>query len=330
MKNALAAVVALLATAACSPASVAPPSPVVDAGHDTGVVADTGTPVDAASPDQACKDYAYARCSRIQTCSTTQILIEFGSVATCEAYYRGSCDIGQSVPSSNTTPAHTIACTAAIANWACNDILFAENTPPACVIIAGSLANGAPCAVSGQCQSAWCARPYGSACGTCAAPPTNGAPCVTGAECGAGLTCFNKACETHAALGSQCGATSPCDDGLTCVAGVCSAGVTTSGAPCSPTGAGCDEYAGLACNAQSGTCQTLLVVGNGQACGEVANQNQVCIAGNCARGSCVAGAALGASCALDGTGTCISFAECIATTDGGTTGTCQLPGAACH
>ncbi len=327
MKNALAAAVVALAAGACSPASVAP---AADAGHDAGVVADTGTPTDAASPDQVCKEYAYERCTRIQTCSSTAIVIQFGSVATCEAYYRGTCDVTLSAPSTNTTSAHTIACTAATMNWACSDILFAENVPPACATIAGSLANGASCAVANQCQSSWCARTYGSACGTCAAMPVAGAPCVTGAECGPGLTCYNKACEPHAALGTQCGATSPCDDGLTCVSGVCSAGVATSGTACSPSGPGCDEYAGLACNAMSGTCQTLLVVGGGQACGEVANQNQTCSAGNCTRGTCVAGATLGAPCPLDGTSSCISFAECIADADGGTTGTCQLPGAACH
>ncbi len=329
MKNALAAALVALA-AACSPASVAPPSPVADAGHDTGGIADTGAPGDAASPDQLCKDYAYARCTRIQTCSTTAILIEFGSVATCQAYYAQTCDLSLSAPSTNTTTAHTIACTAAIANWPCSDIIFAENTPPACITIAGNLASGATCAISTQCQSAWCARPYGSACGTCTAPPVAGSPCMVGVECGPGLSCYNKACEPHAPLGAQCGPTSSCDDGLTCVSGVCSAGVTTLGAACSPTGAGCDEYAGLACNAQSGTCQTLQVVGGGQACGEVENQNQICLAGSCTHGTCVAGAPLGAPCPLDGTASCISFAECVATSDGGTTGTCQVAGTACH
>ena len=251
-------------------------------------------------------------------------------MATCETYYRESCDVSLSVPSTNTTTAHTVACTAAIPSWACADILFAENAPPSCMTMAGNLANGAPCAVAAQCASTFCAHAYGSACGTCTDPPAAGAPCVTGAQCGAGLTCFNKACAVHAEVGAQCGPTSPCDVGLTCVSGTCSAGVATSGSACSPTGAGCDEYAGLACNAQSGTCQTLLVVGGGQACGEVVDQNQVCLAGNCIHGTCVAGVPLGEPCPLDAPGSCIAFAECIATTDGGTTGTCQLPGAACH
>jgi hypothetical protein len=323
MKTALAAALAV-ALAACSPASIAPPA---DAGSGTGATGDGGTSAEA---DQACKDYAYARCTRVDTCSPTAILIQFGSVATCEAYYHQTCDYSLSVPSTNTTSAHTTACTAALPGWACSDIIFGENTPPACATLAGTLANGASCAVSGQCQSAWCARPYGSACGRCSAPPTAGAACVVASECGPGLTCFNGACEPHAPLGAQCGPTSPCDDGLTCVSGVCAAGGTTPGAACSPTGAGCDVYAGLACNAQSGTCQTLQVVPGGQACGEVANQNQTCMAGNCVRGACVAGAALGAPCLLDGINTCISFAECIATTDGGTNGTCQIPGTACH
>jgi hypothetical protein len=319
MKTALVVAVALAAMA-CSPASIAPPT--VDAGSST----DAGS----ATPDQVCKDYAYARCTRIDTCSPTAILTGFGSVATCESYYRQSCAYSLSVPSSNTTPTHTTGCTAAIAGWACSDIIYGENTPPACMTVAGTLANGAACAVSTQCQSAWCQHPSGSACGTCAPPPQAGSPCVTGTQCGSGFTCFNKACEVHASLGAPCGATTPCDDGLTCVSGVCSAGVATSGASCSFLGAGCDEYAGLACNAQSGTCQTLQVVPAGEACGTVANQLQVCNAGTCVRGTCVGEAALGAPCALDGSLPCTAFAECIATSDGGTTGTCQLPGVACH
>jgi hypothetical protein len=137
-------------------------------------------------------------------------------------------------------------------------------------------------------------------------------------------------CATRGALGSQCSATQPCDDGLECTGGVCTAEASPAGAPCNPDGAGCDLYAGLTCNATTNTCQTILLVNGGQACGQVGTQTQLCIAGTCARGACVQGAPLGAPCDLTSAQACVSFAVCIATTDGGTTGTCMLPGAGCH
>jgi hypothetical protein len=312
----------------CSPASIAPPSPV-DAGLDAAVEAALDAPADApVSFRSACNEYAYTRCTQIKSCSPTAILIEYGDVGTCELYYRTSCEIAAAAPSTGSTLAHVTGCTGEIATWKCSDIIYAENIPPDCQTPLGSLANGSPCAVNAQCQTAWCGHAIGAACGTCAPAPAPGDVCVQSSQCGSGLTCVASTgtCAVHAQLGAQCSATQPCDDGLTCAGGVCSAGASPAGATCDPLGAGCNLYAGLTCNAMSSTCQTIQIVPGGEACGEVGEQSQQCMAGTCSRGACVQGSALGAACDLTSPEPCLSFAVCVVTADGGTTGTCQIAG----
>jgi hypothetical protein len=310
----------VLAVLGCSPATIAPPS--ADAGADAAS--------DAPSPSfpAACKAYAYARCTQLQSCSPTAILTSYGSVDTCEQYYSTSCEIAGAAPSTGSTVAHVTACTGEVASWKCSDLIYGENIPPDCQTVDGSLGDGSPCAVGTQCQTGWCAHAAGSACGTCAPLPKAGDPCTLSIQCGSGLTCVQSigACAVHAQLGTQCSGTQPCDDGLTCVSNVCSAGVSTPGAACDPSGAGCNLYAGLACDAESGTCQTLQLVSGGEACGTVGAQNQGCLAGLCSRGACVQAAALGHACDLTSPEPCLSFAECVVTVDGGTVGTCELPG----
>jgi hypothetical protein len=133
-------------------------------------------------------------------------------------------------------------------------------------------------------------------------------------------------CTPFAHLGTACGASQICDDGLTCANGVCATGATTLGAACSPDGPGCDQYAGLACNASTGTCANLVLASAGQACGNVAGQQQLCAVSVCTRGACEAKAPLGGACDLVDAPFCTSFATCVVGADGGTSGTCRLAG----
>ena len=325
------AAVGLIASG-CSPASLAPPTPV-DAGREAAVDGSADAPSDgSASFLVACKDLAYTRCTAIQTCSPTQILLEFGTVQVCEQYYGDSCNLKSSLPATGDTVAHVQACTAAISGWKCSDLIYGDNAPPDCQTSMGSLANGATCAISDQCQSAWCEHAYGSACGTCTPLPTPGAQCKTGAQCGMNLVCVGSTgmCSTRSALGAGCSSAQPCDDGLACIRGVCTAEASPAGASCDPDGAGCDLYAGLTCDAATNTCQTVALVNGGQACGQVGTKDQLCITGQCEHGACVQGAPLGSACDLTSAAPCVGFAQCIVTTDGGTTGTCMLPGAGCQ
>ncbi len=334
MKTSLA--LATLALLACSPASIAPP----DGGVDSGTVVESGVPADSGGSDassavaMACKVYAYTRCTALQGCSSTQMQIDYGDIATCEAYYTDSCVLAAAAPSSGSTLAHIQGCTAAISGWVCSDLIYAQNVPPACATPQGSLTNGATCAVNNQCQTAFCLRPTGAACGSCAPAPNPGDPCTDAAQCGggsgAGLTCVESTqkCTAYSQLGASCNGSQPCIDGLNCASGVCSTGVSQANMPCVFNGAGCDKYAGLACNAATATCQTLQIVGGGQACGIVANQAQDCRAGDCIRGQCVANAPLGGACDIVAGPACTAFALCFVTADAGTSGTCQIAGSA--
>ena len=115
----------------------------------------------------------------------------------------------------------------------------------------------------------------------------------------------------------------PCAAGLACV-GVCAATANQLYQTCELGGAGCDETAGLACNAATGTCQSLRLAENGEACGIVDSQFVTCFAGSCVRGVCVASVPLGGACELSGAA-CMSNTRCVIP-DGATVGTCQVPG----
>ncbi len=325
--KAIAALVPVLLVAACSPASIPPPSAQAsDAGADAAA-AEGGSPADGGSPTigQTCKEYAFARCTRLKSCSPTTIEIDYGSLQTCELYYELSCTNILQAPSTGASVSAFQACTGAVMDaqqWPCPAVIVSKNLPPQCVSNGGTLPGGSPCAVNAQCQSNWCSIPAGAACGTCGPLQKVGDPC----PCGPLLICSDGACAAIAELGAACGNGRVCDEGLTCVGGTCVAGAATQGAMCSFTGAGCDFRAGLACNAVSGTCQTLAVVQPGQACGIVQDQLQLCIAGACSRGTCAAFPGIGEACDAVAGPACMSFADCVITMDGGTTGTCQVPG----
>jgi len=318
MKPAGACLAIAFAALACSPANVG--GPITNSGADGATDAGTGAA-------QACKARAYAYCTQLETCSTTAIQYRYGNVQTCEKLLGGVCNLALAAPSTGASIAQVEACAAAEPSWACNDIIYAQNTPPACAQPSGPLANGTPCTVNQQCQSSWCGRTAGQACGACSPPPSAGAPCDDGA-CLSPLVCssFTLTCGAYVEAGGECDQANLCDSGLTCVAGVCQAGVTSANMPCVSAGPGCDIFSGLACNAESGTCKTLQLLEGGQACGTVANQPALCVMGSCPRGQCVSYGALGDACDLVAGPACAESLRCIVTSDGGTGGTCQISG----
>lgn len=298
----------------------------------TAALAPSCSPADVTDPlAKACDDYAFALCSRLATCSSIAIQNRFGTAAVCEALYKAQCVDTGSAPGSGTTAATTAACTQALPSWSCPDFVLSLNPPPACQPVPGGRPNGAPCAVRQQCQSAFCSYVNAQDCGTCAPLPKAGASCAQ-TNCAVGYSCAGTppVCQPYALLGAMCGSGITCADGLTCVGvsgsapGTCQPGVTTLGAPCSFSGAGCDFNSGLACNAAKGTCQTVKLSPPGGPCGTVGDQPTSCAAGACVRGVCVAYPLRGAPCDLDGPG-CMNTAHCVIA-DGGTHGTCQIRG----
>jgi hypothetical protein len=321
---------ALLALA-CSPANVGG----VDAGP---------------SADSVCTDDAYARCSRYQTCSPTTVQIRFGDETTCNTVYKAFCLANLGAPSTGTTISGLQTCTQQIPEWACSDFLEAQNTPPGCATPSGQIAAGAVCSFSGQCQSAFCAIVPGATCGVCAATPQAGDSCAQLTQCGPSLTCLSSSetCAGAAGPMASCAPAQSCTVGNECIGanyttgapGTCQAAVETLGDPCSSTTNECDYYAGLTCNSQSKQCVQLTVNGAGQPCDYIAASGQTfyCGAGGkCITstpggpGTCTGSSPIGGTCDLVMGPACVPPARCIAASEGGTSGTCQVPdGSACQ
>ena len=337
MKRGLLVAMAVASAGACSPANVPVPR---DTGTDAGAATDSGTGDSVVA--HACSDSAYARCSQIQTCSSTAVQLRFGDLRTCEALYSAQCINNIVAPSSGTTPATVETCVQGISKWSCSDYLFNQNPPPACQPAIGQLANGAPCGVNPQCQSGFCSIVPGRTCGTCAAAPKAGDSCAKLASCGTSLNCMSATleCQAYGQLGGACAPGRSCAAGLACVGynaqtgaqGTCQPTVAMRGAPCVFLGPGCDQFAGLSCNAQTETCEIAAIVGAGAACGLVANQQAYCASsGQCAVGACQGASGVGAPCDLVGGPACIDISRCIVGADGGTSGTCQVPsGSSCR
>jgi hypothetical protein len=288
----------------------------------------TGGP-DPTTIKEACHDYAYAYCARLATCSPTAIAIKFATSTTCETVQEALCVARLSAPGTGSSPAGTAACQKALGSWDCGDFIYSTNPPPECQTPAGTLPSGSACSVNPQCKSSYCGNTAHHVCGTCTAAPVQGDSCAEDI-CPQGLVCrgATPACTAYAESGTTCSSAVPCAEGLACVGGVCQPGAKTAGATCTLTQAGCDPYRGLACDASTSTCVTLHIANPGEACGVVGSQDAWCVAGTCPRGACVPFGNVGDPCELNGSVLCMGGLHCIVTSDGGTSGTCQVPGAA--
>jgi len=307
---------------------------VLELGCSPANVGGPGTTSGGLTVQQSCQDSAYARCMHLEDCSASALQSRYGNTTTCRAIFEQICANVLTAPSTGASPQQTELCATDIPNWTCSDFLFNENIPPSCQPALGQLSNGSSCADNQQCASGYCALPLNAACGTCQPVPAIGASCAQ-FVCPVSLTCVagTQTCQAFLEVGAMCNADLPCNDGLTCVGatstalGVCEQGVQTSNASCDFTGAGCDFYAGFACNALSSTCQTAVLAGPGQACGTVAYQATYCSNGSCIRGACEENIPVGGACNVDSGPPCATSSRCIVPADGGATGSCQLNGA---
>ena len=236
---------------ACGGSSAAPPtSSGSDGGgtsEDSGTVPSDGSVSDSAtlgdgSASQACADWAAARCQRYDACSDALYnQIHYGSEAACVTASVQTCAIGLAATGTAATAETFEACAQALPTESCADFL-GDNPVSACAALAGTLAIGAPCIGSSQCQSTYCAIPQYATCGVCAAVPAAGSPCVVTAECGArgGLACAEGVCVAYGGANASCSGAAPCGIGFDCVGakktapGTCQPTVTTVGATCVP------------------------------------------------------------------------------------------------
>jgi hypothetical protein len=321
---------------------------------------------------KACADESNAVCALRDMCGPNFVIAKnFGDIATCQTRTTSTCVNALNAKGSGNNATHVEACAAAYPSESCTD--FRDGNPvAACVAPMGQLANGAACGASGQCASTYCAIPQYSVCGTCQTLPAAGAPCQVQSDCGRDLACATPTVAvadagvptsgTCAAFVDTNGACltgfHPCKFGLACVGddpttmtmGTCQAQGATTGAACDSTRktmANCYGDSGFVCIPSSkgskgvGTCQPIMLVGNGAACGSVGSMpitgfNDCSGGGLCMKaatdttGTCVAPAADGAACDNDPSigPPCLAPAQCVIPSgSSGTAGTCTIPNA---
>jgi hypothetical protein len=293
----------------------------------------------SADHTRSCNDSATARCTRLMTCSASDFSRRYPSMSVCQMRLAQSCLNSFAAPQNSNTDARVEACATAVTTQDCESF-FAGVSPTACYPSPGPRANGMPCAFAGQCTSAYCNLPDGSACGTCADEPKVGDAC---GDCGnQGLECFNGACVQPVALGAACDRMSaPCTAGSQCVVaamtmmGTCTAELTTAGAACDArrrAAADCSRDAGLYCDAMN-MCAATTTAADGAMCGTINGVVTQCATGGCfgatfmTPGTCKAPAADGMPCDSVNGPNCLSPARCVGMgVDGGATGTCQIEG----
>ena len=282
----------------------------------------------------ACTQVAAARCTRLQTCSESDLERRNGDLASCEARDLLACQEALIVPDTGNTPTNVIACANALNAQPCAD--FLGKSPPAECATQMGPGSGA-CGFSAECETAFCAVPNNSECGTCAAPPVVGTSCAD-QGCGQTLVCVatTMTCQQPGAAGDPCSADLPCGDSFGCVASMdrCMPLVETVGAPCDPTnamGPACRGDDGLVCDSMTKTCVTQPLAAAGQPCGPVTpgiftgcTGAGTCVHATGQAGTCVGPAADLAACDTAVGPTCLAPARCVITS--GTAGTCQLPG----
>lgn len=303
--------------------------------------------------NQACADLAKARCAEIDKCGGGHgVLVRYGDETTCESRLTAQCVTNLAAPNTGASSSTVEACAQSILTEDCASFL-GNDQPDPCVPPAGSVANGAACGVSAQCQSTYCWVSTGSACGTCATAPVAGSSCAASRECGGrgGLICVRATttCVIAAAQSAPCDDTQPCAAGLDCVRTIAPDAGADAGAPsngiCQPAGASvgaacragsvnepaCDKALYLTCERKTRQCAADLFAAPGAACGESDAGTTDCTSGSlCAppgdkTGTCLATAAEGAACDTTNGPTCLAPARCIGTSvDGGVTGTCTL------
>jgi hypothetical protein len=336
-------------------------------GSSTSV--DNGQPEGGTTPtaDQACTASAQAQCTKRDTCSTNHYLIArtYGDMATCVAHIHDNCVQALAAPSTGNSPANVLACANAYASISCVDYLDSNTDayPASCKVQVGTLAMGAACRFSAQCQSTFCSIATGSACGTCAASPSEGTPCNGPggvSSCGGhSLDCAGAVADDTGftagtctpwvtTVGGACDKTHPCGEGLSCTP----TNPTATNRTCQTAGAavgvacggasdpGCDGNQGFSCNGKTHTCQQIIVATAGTACGTADDGSFTNCLGNgdCQgatstsnKGTCRTAAADGASCDAVAGPRCAVQSSCV--TGGGSTtaGTCTAANAAaCH
>ncbi len=312
--NAILVSTALVTLSACSGSS----STVT--GSDDGGTGGDGSSVTSA---MATSDAASAYCAKAAACAPAYVTLAYGTTAECEQRLSASLVPGLSANGSTETAAQVESCATAIASASCSDLL-SRTLPAICTPTPGTLADGTACAEDSQCSGGRCHIAAGTVCGTCGEPSGAGTACSQDDDCANGMKCGTaNACVAYGAMGATCDATHPCNPVYGCVAGMCGAPGAVN-APCTTSDA-CDQLNGIFCDGTK--CTSVAFAPAAAACGLVSGALTVCqgpgsfCQGEMAptyRGTCVAGAADGATCDATNGPMCTAPATCV-------NGRCEVP-----
>ena len=212
--------------------------------RDANVVGPRGAGDGGLSVARACADGAFARCSRLQTCSTSAVQFRFGDLHTCEALYPERVPRHQrgAVERSDGRDGRGVRDRAS-AKWSCDDYLFDQNPPPDCQRPRPGRSRTARRAACGQqCQSAFCSIAPARCAGR-ARPRRSRATRARTWPIAALRSTASPAslkCEGYVQMGGPCTPGLPCAAGLACVgynalsnaSGTCQPEVITAGEPC--------------------------------------------------------------------------------------------------
>jgi hypothetical protein len=251
---------------------------------------------------------------------------------------------GQNPPAACATPVGTIANGSACATSAqCQSTFCAVGASSLCGVCAAVPAVGATCSVAADCGSRG-----GLTCqnGACAAFVASGGACGKDAPCAPGFSCVGATktasgtCQADGAtVGASCDAkqaTGPkCDPDLdlVCIASMCSAEmIATGSAACGVVSPGTVTRCGAA-----GVCVLSAPdAGPPSDAGAEAGSDGGADAGEVdagapMQGTCLPPAIVSGACDTASGPDCMAPAKCVVTTDGGTSGTCQVVDpSACH
>ena len=169
-----------------------------------------GSTVDPAA-ESACEAHSAAVCGKELLCFPGREKV-IGPIETCTERMKVRCLSRLGLPETGVTPAALTACAEAMSAPGCDMYL----TFPGVCLFKGAREIGATCTDSGQCASAWCEKPGGSSCGSCAAPKsvemclggcgTTGSSCsFEGTSCSYSKICNGGMCYPGPEEGETCG-----------------------------------------------------------------------------------------------------------------------------
>lgn len=221
-----------------------------------------------------CAKIARAWCDSSKLCLPALFATAYGSDETCLARRGALCERTQFGEGATLKPEQLADCAAASAASDCAAWLrqeLARKPRPECSTV-GTLAEGARCMVSGQCEVGTSCG-LKKACGRCLRTRSGKDTCFDDSECAAGRACRSSSCVPYGDPGAECGPAKPCNPDLACAQGGDGKRCEIRRGhdqPCDPAGDECALWPEqLACSPLRKVCERYVFAKLDAACGEL-------------------------------------------------------------